>query len=199
MQIKTAKLRLRYYHRSWFQWWETIYYYKLISATSEDSYEQLAALDDMMMHNAAIYQYALYLVPFECLCTQAIWTMMGEHVTFVDQLDPIDWSGFRFNPLSNWVTSDAQFRIEWHRPGVKSKWYNDYPYSYDFDWTNGYMSPALNLACELFASVAIVPQDIGLNTTAYFARHASGLGYVPVTSYSVYRHVVSNNTRRWGY
>jgi len=199
MQIKTVKATMKFFHRSWHKWWEVIFYYKLISATSVPNARLLDLMHETYSITFGVLSNMLLVVPLEAQCRFIKWQVLGEGNTYVPRLNLADWAGFRIAPFQSWVTSDAQARITWHRPNVRSTWYTDIPYTWDFDWTDGAMDAPLFTALEIVAGQLLIPWDIGDNTTAFFARHAQGLGYVPVSSYEVYRHVVSNNTRRWSY
>jgi len=199
MEIRIIKNVNRFYHRSWFNYWEVIFYFRAVSTSATDRYELLRAFHDYYYDVNSYMINILLLVPFEAVLKNVTSTVIGEHVTYSTDMDIAMWQGARFNPLNVWVPSNCQFRIRWHHPSSRETWYTDFPYSYRFDWTGNFLKPALRNSMELFADDIIIPQEITPGTTVSFARHDRTLGYLPVKAYTPDRHAYSDNRRRWSY
>ena len=199
MEIRVIKNVNRFYHRSWFNWWEIIFYFRAVTIGTEDRYAVLEQFHAFQYQAGSAFTTIRLLYPFEAVLYSATSTIIGEHVTFSEKLDPADWLGGRFIPLTRWVASPVQFRIRWKHPLSREAWYTDFPYSYPQDWVGNYAIVSMRNRMDLFAGGMIGPNAISPATTVSFARHDRVKGWLNVQGWVADRHAYSDNRRRWGY
>lgn len=199
MQIRVVKNVSRFFHRSWMQWWEVIYYYRVFTAGTESDFDIVKQLHDYLYVSPAEHQNLLNLVPFEAVLHRGTSFVVGAHCSFSADLDPVVWQGLRFVPLDPWSPINVQSRMLWHSSLTRERWYSDYPYPYRFDFSNRRMTINLRNILDTYGQSIVQPLPISPQSQARFARHDRRLGYIPVEDYQVYRFAVSNKTRIWGY